>query len=216
MKETVKYLDHYLSGQGVSIDPRKIEAINKWTPPETVSHVRSFLGLASYYRKFVKNFSAIAAPLTDLLHKDCKFIWASAQQEAFDELKRQLTTAPVLLIPDPALPFTITSDASDFAIRAILSQDQGKGQQLVAYESRKLTSAEQNYPIHEKELLTIVHAIKLWRPYLEGQCFIVITDHASLEYIKTQYNISVDKLASLKLYKQMILKYDINLAKQIL
>jgi len=99
MKESVEYLGHYLSSQGVSIDPQKIEAINKWTPPEIVSHIRSFLGLAFYYRKFVKNFSAIAAPLTDLLHKDCEFIWADAQQEAFDELKRQLTTAPVLLIP---------------------------------------------------------------------------------------------------------------------
>src|SRR5438128_7709595 len=159
MKESVEYLGHYLSGQGVSVDPRKIEAINKWTPPETVSHVRSFLGLASYYQKFVRNFSAIAAPLTDLLHKECEFIWADAQQEAFDELKRQLTTAPVLLIPDPALPFTITSDASDFAIGAVLSQDQGKGDQPIAFESRKMSPAELNYPVHEKELLAIVHVI---------------------------------------------------------
>src|SRR5438132_12750789 len=87
MKELVKYLGHYLSSQGIFIDPRKIEAINKWTPPETVSHVRSFLSLASYYQKFVRNFSAILTLLTDLLHKDSEFIWANVQQEAFDKLK---------------------------------------------------------------------------------------------------------------------------------
>src|SRR6185369_5880142 len=97
---------------------------------------------------------------------------------------------PVLLFPEPTKPFTLTTDASDFAIGAVLSQDHGKGEQPVAYESRKLSLAERNYPVHEKELLAIVHAIKLWRHYLEGQRFTVITDHASLEFIKTQQNLS--------------------------
>ena len=161
MKESVEYLGHYLSGQDVSVDSWKIEAINKWIPPEIVSHVHSFLSLASYYWKFVRNFLVIATLLTDLVHKNCEFIWAEAQQEAFDELKQQLTTAPVLLIPDPALPFTITSDASDFAIGAVLSQDQGKGDQPIAFKSRKMSPAELNYPVHKKELLAIVHAIWL-------------------------------------------------------
>src|SRR5205823_5447046 len=99
-----------------------------------------------------------------------------------------LTTVPILLLPDSNKQFTVTTDASDFAIRAILSQNQGKGQQPVAYESRKLTSAEQNYPIHKKEFLAIIYAIKLWRPYLKEQHFIVITNHASLKYIKIQHN----------------------------
>ncbi|CAH1769658.1 11218_t:CDS:1, partial [Entrophospora sp. SA101] len=111
-------------------------------------------------------------------------------ETAFNELKQQLTSAPVLLLPDPTKPFSVTTDTSDFAISAVLSQDQGKGEQPVAYESRKLSPAELNYPVHEKELLAIVHAIKLWRPYLEGQRFTVITDHASLEYIKSQTNLS--------------------------
>src|SRR5277367_2582629 len=150
----------------------------------------SFLGLASYYRKFVKGFSATASSLTQLLHKDISYQWGTTEQKSFEELKQYLTSAPVLLLPDPAKPFTVTTDASDFAIGAVLTQDQGKGQQPVAYESRKLSPAEQNYAIHEKELLAIVHAIRIWRMYLEGRRFTVITDHASLEYIKTQTNLS--------------------------
>src|SRR5271169_900715 len=113
-----------------------------------------------------------------------------SKQTAFDALKKKLISAPVLLLPDPNKSFTITTDASDFAIGAVLTQDKGKGEQHVAYESRKLSPAKQNYAVHEKELLAIVHTIKFWRPYLERQCFTVITDHTSLEYIKTQQNLS--------------------------
>jgi hypothetical protein len=190
MKNVVEYLGHFISAQGVSVDQRKIEAICKWPTPNNVSEVRSFLGLASYYRKFVKGFSTLVVPLTALLHKDKTFQWDIEQQEAFENTKRCLTTAPVLLIPDPSKPFTVTTDASDFAIGAVLSQDQGKGDQPVAFESRKLSPAELNYAVHEKELLAIVHALRIWKTYLEGQRFSVITDHASLEYIKTQHNLS--------------------------
>jgi len=189
-KQKVEYLGHYISSEGISVDLRKVNAVKEWPMPSNVSELRSFLGLTSYYRKFIKSFSTIAAPLTMLLHKDQPYKWNEAQQLAFDELKRQLTSAPILLLPDPTKPFTVTTDASDIAIGAVLSQDQGRGDQPVAYESRKLSPAEQNYPVHEKELLAIVHAIKLWRTYLEGQKFTVITDHASLEYIKTQANLS--------------------------
>ena len=108
----------------------------------------------------------------------------------FETLKEKLITAPVLLLPDPTKPFTVTTDASDFAIGAVLTQDHGRGEQPVAYESRKLFPAKLNYPVHEKELLVIVYAIRLWHMYLEGQRFTVITDHASLEYIKSQANLS--------------------------
>ena len=181
----VEYTGHFISNEGISVDPRKIETIKKWPAPTNVSEVRSFLGLASYYRKFVKKFSAIATPLTALLHKDLKFEWSKEAQKAFDILKEKLTTTPVLLLPDPTKPFVVTTDASDFAIGAVLTQNQGKGEQPVAYESRKLSPAEQNYATHEKELLAIIHAIRTWRMYLEGQHFTVVTDHASLEYIKT-------------------------------
>ena len=190
VRQKVEYTGHYISAEGITVDPRKISTIKDWPAPTNVSEVRSFLGLASYYRKFVPGFSAVATPLTSLLHKDKHFQWTSSEQEAFNTLKKKLTTTPVLLLPDPNKPFTITTDTSDFAIGAVLTQDQGKGEQPVTYESRKLSPAEQNYPIHEKELLAIVHAIRLWRMYLEGRRFTVITDHASLEYIKTQNNLS--------------------------
>ena len=141
--------------------------------------------LATYYRKFVKDFSATATPLTALLHKDKPYNWEKEQQSAFEQLKQHLISAPVLILLDPTQPFTVTTDASDFAISAVLSQNHGKGDQPIAFESRKLSSAELNYPIHEKELLAIVHAIRLWRIYLEGQTFTIITDYASLEYIKS-------------------------------
>jgi RNase H-like domain found in reverse transcriptase/Reverse transcriptase (RNA-dependent DNA polymerase)/Integrase zinc binding domain len=189
-KEEVEYLGHYISSQGISVDQQKINAVKTWPIPTNISELRSFLGLASYYRKFVKGFSAIAAPLTQLLHKDKAYHWENEQQSALDQLKQCLISAPVLILPDPTKPFTVTTDASDLAIGAVLSQDQGKGHQPIAYESRKLSPAEQNYPVHEKELLAIVHAIKLWRIYLEGQEFTIITDHASLEYIKSQSNLS--------------------------
>jgi len=128
--------------------------------------------------------------LTALLHKEQAFRWDTEQKQAFDDIKHCLTTAPVLLIPDPSKAFTVTTDASDFAVGAVLSQDQGQGDQPVAFESRKLSPAELNYPVHEKELLAIVHALRLWKTYLEGQRFTVITDHASLEYIKMQHNLS--------------------------
>jgi len=189
-RKKVEYVGHFISEEGITVDPRKVNVIKNWSTPTDTSELRSFLGLASYYRKFVSGFSAIAAPLTMLLHKNKAFEWSSITQKAFDTLKEKLTTAPVLLIPDPTKPFTLTTDASDIAIGAVLTQDCGKGEQPVAYESRKLSAAEQNYPTHEKELLAIIHALRLWRTYLEGQQFTVITDHASLEYIKTQSNLS--------------------------
>jgi len=190
IKQYVEYLGHFISADGISVDQRKITVIKDWPKPTNISELRSFLGLASYYRKFVQGFSAIASPLTKLLHKDQEYNWQEAEQQAFETLKQHLITAPILILPDPKLPFTVTTDASEYAIGAVLSQNQGKGEQPIVYESRKLTSAEQNYPIHEKELLAIIHAIRLWRPYLEGQKFTVVTDHASLEYIKTQGNLS--------------------------
>ncbi|CAH1770615.1 5025_t:CDS:1, partial [Entrophospora sp. SA101] len=146
LQSKVEYLGHYISAEGIAVDTRKTAAIKDWPAPTNVSEVRSFLGLANYYRKFVKNFSSIASPLTSLLQKDQPFKWELTEETAFDELKQQLTSAPVLLLPGPTKPFSVTTGTSDFAIGAVLSQDQGKGEQPVAYESRKLSPAELNYP----------------------------------------------------------------------
>ena len=126
-KDEVEYLGHYISSKGISVDQHKIDAVKTWPIPTNISELRSFLGLASYYRKFVKDFSAIASPLTQLLHKDKPYLWEKDQQTAFDSLKLCLVSAPVLILPDPTKPFTVTTDASDLTIGAVLSQDQGKG-----------------------------------------------------------------------------------------
>jgi len=186
MKESVDFLGHQVSATGLAVDIHKIDAIRSWTPPTNLKQLQSFLGLANYYRTFVKGFSQIAAPMTNLLSPANPYVWTEAQQTSFEALKMALTTTPVLALPNPDLPFEVTTDASDIAISAVLNQNQGRGMQPIAFESRKLSVHELNYPIHEKELLAIVHALKIWRIYLEGHKFTVITDHAALEYLPTQ------------------------------
>jgi len=189
-QKQVEYLGYVISTDRIAVDDRKIKSIKEWKTPTNTTEIRSFLGLASYYRKFVPNFSAVAAPLTNLLHKEQTYKWTDDTQQAFEWLKERLMTTPVLILPNPEKHFTLTTDASDYAIGAVLSQNSGKGDQPVAYESRKLSPAEQKYPVHEKELLAIVHAIKVWRPYIEGRKFTVITDHSSLTYFHKQSNLS--------------------------
>jgi len=127
MQRKVEYLGHFISDDGIIVDSRKIDVIKTWPIPTNVSEVRSFLGMASYYRKFVKNFATIATPLTDLLHKDNEFHWKQAEIEAFEQLKYALMTAPVLVLPDSTKLFIVTTDTSDYAIGTVLSQDVGKG-----------------------------------------------------------------------------------------
>ena len=131
------------------------------------------------------HFSEKASPLTALLAKTIPYSWGKAQQDSFDEIKRALISAPVLILPKENLHYTVTTDASDIAIGAVLSQDQGKGDQPIAFESRKLSPAEKNYPVYEKELLAIIHVLKVWQVYLKGTAFTVITDHTFFEYLQT-------------------------------
>ncbi|CAI5503975.1 unnamed protein product [Closterium sp. Naga37s-1] len=134
--------------------------------------------------------AGITGPLTDLLHKDRNLVWGEEAEAAFQELKNFLVSPPVLRIADPSKPFEVVTDASDFAIGAVLLQDFGNGLQPIAYESRKLQSAERNYPIHDKEMLAIIHAFKLWRCYLVGADVTVRTDHKSLQYLRAQPNLN--------------------------
>lgn len=189
-KNRVDFLGHIVSEKGLEMDPKKVEAIKDWPTPQNVHEVRSFHGLASYYRRFVRNFSDITAPLTELTKKNKHFEWTRNAQKAFERLKDALSSAPLLLLPDPSLEFRVVTDASDFAVGAILMQDQGQGWQPVAYESKKLTPAQLNYAVHEKEAFAIVNALRVWRCYLEGQKFTVVTDHQSLKYLQTQPNLS--------------------------
>ena len=121
----------------------------------------------NYYRKFIKGFSAIALPLTTLLHKDREYIWKKSEQKVFDQLKQYLISAPVLVLPDSKLPFIIITDISDFAIRAVLSQNHDKNNQSIVYELYKLNHTKQNYLIYKKKLLAIIYAICFWKLYLK-------------------------------------------------
>jgi hypothetical protein len=170
----------------------KIKAVVEWPVPTKATEVRSFLGTVGYYRKFIKNFSGIASPLTDLTKDTVKFVWGQHQDDAFRQLKSSIVAGPILVLPDPTLPFVINTDASGYAIGAVLQQDQGKGLQPIAFLSKKMLDAETRYPVHEQELLAIIHSLNSWRHYLHGSKFKVIvkTDHKSLQHFKTQPTLS--------------------------
>jgi hypothetical protein len=186
IKQNVSFLGHIVSEKGVEMEKGKIQAIVDWPELQSAEDVRSFLGLAGYYRKFIKDFSKITAPLTDLLHNGVKFEWTRKHQEAFETLKKAIINGPILIHPDPNLPYVVATDASGYAIGAMLGQDQGKGIQPIAFLSKKMLPAERNYPVHEQELLAIICALKEWRHYLHGSKFKVLTDHRSLRYLQTQ------------------------------
>ncbi|GJP30951.1 hypothetical protein CLOM_g7514 [Closterium sp. NIES-68] len=188
--EKVQFLGHMVSAQGVHVDPKKIEAVRTWKTPENVKELLQLLGFANFYNRFVPQYAKIAAPLTNQLKKNTPYKWEPKHQEAVEQLKQALTSAPVLILPNPERDYVIEADASDQAVGAVLMQDQGNGLQPIAYLSKKLHGAELNYPIHDKEALAIVIAFKAWRCYLEGRRTIVYTDHCSLKYLKTQPNLS--------------------------
>ncbi|KAL4021638.1 hypothetical protein IC575_020444 [Cucumis melo] len=193
----VSFLGHVVSKAGVSVDPAKIEAVTSWTRPSTISEVRSFLGLAGYYRGFVENFSRIATPLTQLTRKRAPFVWSKACEDIFQILKQKLVTAPVLTVPDGSGSFVIYSDASKKGLGCVLMQ-QGK---VVAYASRQLKSHEQNYPTHDLELAAVVFALKIWRHYLYGEKIQIFTDHKSLKYFFTQKELNMRQRRWLELVK---------------
>ena len=183
----VRFLGHVVSASGVSIDPEKVEAMMTWERPKSVFEIHSFLGLAGYYRRFIEDFSRIAAPMTRLTRKEVKFEWDDRCEEAFQELKRRLTSAPILIVPDRGQGYIVYCDASRAGLGCILMQS-GR---VVAYGSRQLKNHEQNYPTHDMELAVVVFALKIWRHYLYGEEFEVYSDHKSLKYIFTQQDLNM-------------------------
>ncbi|XP_076896345.1 uncharacterized protein LOC143549303 [Bidens hawaiensis] len=173
-----KYLGHIITENGVSTDPSKIEAIVQWPQPTTVKQLKGFLGLAGYYRRFIKSFGGIAGPLTNLLKKDA-FQWNAEVQLAFDQLKVALTTAPVLALPDFTKVFIIETDASVKGLGAVLMQD---GHPL-AFISKGISVKQQAMSVYDKELLAILMAVKHWHHYLIVKHFIIKTDQRSLKYL---------------------------------
>jgi hypothetical protein len=193
----VVFLGHVVSKDGITVDPSKIEAMVSWDRPTNVSEVRSFLGLAGYYRRFVEGFSRIAAPLTHLTQKNAKFEWKEECEKSFQELKQRLVTAPVLTIPSSSGGFVIYSDASHKGLGCVLMQH-GR---VVAYASRQLKNYEQNYPTHDLELAAVVFALKIWRHYLYGEKCEIYTDHKSLKYFFTQKELNMRQRRWLELIK---------------
>ena len=191
LKDQVEYLGFEVGPRGIQASPGKVRAIIEWPRPKGVHDVRSFLGLASYYRRFVRGFSEMARPLTQLTRAGVEWEWSTAQHQAFNRLKLALTTAPVLKLPDFGKQFVVTTDASDAAVGAILEQDFGNGLQPVAFASRKLNGAEIRYSAYERELLGIVWALAQWKHYCRGPHAVIIqTDHAPLRHLPNQASVN--------------------------
>ena len=183
LRKEVVYLGHVICEEGVRPDPQKIQAVFAFPQPKTQKNVKQFLGLAGYYRRFIKDFAKIARPLNNLLQKGVPFIWGEAQERAFKTLREILCTAPLLQYPDFNKPFIVTTDASDYALGAVLSQGEIGKDLPVAYASRAMIGAELNYSTTEKELLAMVYAVKHFRPYLYGRKFYLVTDHRPLVWL---------------------------------
>ncbi|CAJ2668596.1 unnamed protein product [Trifolium pratense] len=176
-------LGHIISEKGISVDPAKIDVISTLPYPSCVREIRSFLGHAGFYRRFIKDFSKIALPLSNLLKNDVTFSFDDKCKQAFDFLKKALTSAPIIQPPDWTLPFELMCDASNYAVGAVLAQRIDKAAHVIYYASRTLDSAQSNYTTTEKELLAIVFALDKFRSYLLGSKVVVFTDHAALKYL---------------------------------
>jgi hypothetical protein len=179
------YLGHIINAQGVQVHQEKIRTILDWSTPKNVTELRSFFGLCSYYRQFVRGFSQLGAPLTDLT-KHGAFIWTEKSQETFDHMKEVMSTCPVFALPDFTLPFVLECDTSGEGIGAVLMQ----GGHPIVFESRKLSQPERLYSIYDKEMLAIMHALTKFKQYLVGSKFMVKTDHNSLKYFLEQKDLS--------------------------
>lgn len=183
-RNQVAYLGHIVSQEGISPDPEKTQVVTNWPIPASVTEVRGFVGLCSYYRKFIRGFSEICAPLHKLTEKGTKFKWSEDCDTAFLKLKRALTTAPILAYPVENDPFILDTDACDVGIGAVLSQCQeGQPERVIAYFSKSLSKAERRYCVTRKELLAVVASVKHFHHYLYGRKFLVRTDHGALRWL---------------------------------
>jgi hypothetical protein len=178
-------------------------------PPTTVLEIQSFLGLAGYYRWFIKDFSKIAKPMTKLLEKNKAFEWKKECQASFEELKKRHTSLPVLVLPDLTKKFDIYCDASRQGLGCVLMQER----QVVCYASRQLRKHEENYPTHDLELAAVVHALKIWRHYLIGHRCEIYSDHKSLKYIFTRNDLNLRQRRWLELIKDYDLGINYHLGK---
>ena len=210
----MKFLGFVVGTEGVRVDPDKVKAISDWPQPKNVAELRSFLGLATYFRKFMQGFSTRTTPLTALLKDKAVFDWTEECKVAFEGVKSDLIQAPVLALPDFTQttpnsgvlqhPFTVICDASKSAIGALLMQNEHP----IAFESRKMIPAELGYTVTEQELLAVVHALTVWRCYLEGVESTVVTDHNPLTFFQTQPQLSRRQLRWQEYLSQFKFKWE--------
>ncbi|KAG7543335.1 Integrase catalytic core [Arabidopsis thaliana x Arabidopsis arenosa] len=202
-QRSIGFLGHIVSEEGVSVDPEKIRSIKQWPTPRNATEVRSFLGLAGYYRKFVKGFASLAQAMTLLTRKDTKFVWTKECEESFSGLKGMLTSAPVLVLPEVDEPYVVYTDASITGLGCVLMQ---KGK-VIAYASRQLRKHEGNYPTHDLEMAAVIFALKIWRSYLYGAKVQIFTDHKSLKYIFTQPELNLRQ----RRWMELVADYDLDI-----
>ncbi|KAE8731731.1 hypothetical protein F3Y22_tig00002684pilonHSYRG00048 [Hibiscus syriacus] len=202
-KTEVPFLGHIIGGGKIWMDRDKVQAIDEWKVPTKVTELRSFLGLANYYRRFVKSYSKIVVHLTELLKKDKAWDWGPKCQSPFDEIKLAMTSEPVLVLPDHTKPFEVFTDASDVAIGGVLMQEGHP----VAYESWKLNETERRYTVHEKEMTAVVHCLRTWRHYLLGSKFVVFTDNVANSYFLTQKKLSPKQAR----WQEFLAEFDLSL-----
>ncbi|XP_049326794.1 uncharacterized protein LOC125786977 [Astyanax mexicanus] len=183
LKEEVLFLGHVISGAGIRPNPKLVQEITDWDCPKSPSELQTFLGLCNYYRRFVKSFSQICSPLHELLNKGTEFHWGEAQEAAFMELKKHLTTAPILTYPTSQGTFILDTDASNCSIGAVLSQFQHGEEKVIAYASSHLQKTQRRYCVTRRELLAVVKFTRQFRHYLLGRRFLIRTDHNSLSWL---------------------------------
>ena len=191
-KMEVEYLGMFVNQDGIRMDDIKVKAIMDWPTPTMVHSVRSFLGLANFYRCFIKDYATLAKPLTDLTQKDKAFTWGNAEASVFASLKMQFTTAPILAYPDNNCQFRLETDTSDFAAGAVLSIQKGDKWHPVAFSSHTMSPEERNYPVADKEMLSVIRALEQWCHYLEGakHQFDIWNDHTNLQWFMKQQNLN--------------------------
>ncbi|KAG2207610.1 hypothetical protein INT45_004096, partial [Circinella minor] len=190
-KTELEFVGFQVSAAGILPSKKKVKAIQEWPVPTNVQEVRQFVGLASHYHRFIKGFASLAAPLTELTKgtraKKRAIVWKKDCQVAFENLKKHMTAAPILVPPNPDTPYIIETDASDYAVGAVLLQKGNDGQiHPLAFESKKLSAAERNYPAQERELLAILHALRTWRCFIDGRHYTVLSDHHPLKYFRSK------------------------------
>ena len=189
-KEQVNYLGVVVSAKGVSVDPKKVEAIKTWPRPKWLVEVQEFIGFLNFYRRFIEGFSKIARPLHNLTKKGAEFIWTDECQSAFDELKERITSAPILAMARDEGLMKIEADACQYAVGGILLQEQNGEYKPIAYYSKSLNDTERNYDIHDRELLAIMKTLKEWRHYVVGKPVEIWTDHKNLEYFMVKRDLN--------------------------